>query len=88
MRTFTIYPQNTAEPQEASYAIKATYPEPARTQRYGTLQVCTGWTRERVLERFRSIGRHDVVTRLAKELTEGLAVTIEMGRQELALWNA
>ncbi len=87
MRTFTIYAQNTTEPQEPSYAIKATYPEPTRTRRYGTLQVCSGWTRERVLDRFRSIGRHDVIARLAEELAAGLAVTIDMGRQELVLWN-
>ena len=87
MRTFTVYPQPGDTSAEPSYAIKATYPEPVRKQRYGTLQVCTGWTRERVLEQFRKINRHDAVVRLTRELAEGLAVTVEMGKQELVLWN-
>ncbi len=87
MRTFTIYTQDGVAGAEPSYAIKATYPEPTRRQRYGTLQVCTGWTRERVLEQFRRIDRHDVVARLAQELATGFALTIEMGRPELMRWN-
>lgn len=87
MRNFTIYPQQLDAEAEPSFAIKATYPEPERTRRYGALQVCTGWTRDRVLERFRRLNRHDAVAQLARDLTAGLAVTVQMGRQELALWN-
>lgn len=87
MRTFTVYPQPTEADNEPSYAIKATYPEPSGRRGYGSLQVCTGWTKERVLEQFRKINRHDAVQRLTRELAAGLAVTIEMGRQELILWN-
>ena len=85
MRLFTVYPQGgEAAP---NYAIKATYPEPDRAQRYGALQVCTGWTAHRVMEQFRRIGRPDAVARLARALADDVAVTIEMGRQELMDWH-
>lgn len=87
MRTFTIYPQQADVESEPRFDIKATYPEPERTRRYGALQVCTGWTRDRVLEQFRRLDRHDAVAQLARDLTAGLAVTVQMGRQELALWH-
>ncbi len=92
VRTFTVYPQsasitNASEPQSITYGIRATYPEPRLERRYGALDVCRGLTRAQVLQCFRKVQREDAVMLLCRDLSANDSVQIEMGSNELRLWN-
>ncbi len=87
MRTFTIY-ASAAEPEcEPVYDIRATYPSSDQRRRYGSLQVCTGWTRGQIVEQFLRIDRAETAFLLAQQLGTGVPVHVPMQRDELIRWN-
>ncbi len=93
MRTFTISSAASTlsaeqlETTESLFNIKATYASPDRRRRYGSLQVCTGWTRDRVVEKFLAIDRSETAFLLAQQLGRGEAVHVSMQPDELIRWN-
>ena len=87
MRTFTIYASGNDAVPEPVYDIRATYASPDRNRRYGALQVCTGWTRNRIVEQFLKLDRADTAFLLAQQLGRGEPVHVPMQRHELIQWN-
>ncbi len=87
MRTFTISPSTGAAATEPVYSIHATYSTPERSRRYGSLEVCTGWTRDRIVQKFLTIDRADTAFLLAQQLGCGEAIHVSMQPDELIRWN-
>ncbi len=87
MRTFTIYASGDEAAPEPVFDIRATYTAPDRSRRFGALQVCTGWTRGRIVDKFLALNRAETAFLLAQELGRGKPVQVPMERNELIQWN-
>jgi hypothetical protein len=87
MRTFTISPAADTTSPEPVYSIRAAYTSPDRSRRYGELQVCAGWTRDRIVQQFLKLDRTETAFLLAQQLGRGEPVQIPMQRDELIRWN-
>ena len=80
-------PKDGAAAGEPTYDIKATYLDSDRQLRYGALRVCTGWSRERIVDKFLGLERFETAFLLSQQLCPGATVQVGMERNDLLWWN-